>query len=63
MTKFMQEAEAALRNKGQIACVVKDIEGCFPNMDKDFIRLALRSGSDIGRCDTRSKGRYETRRK
>ena len=43
VTKFMQEAEAALRNKGQIACVVKDIEGCFPNMDKDFIRLALRS--------------------
>ena len=43
VTAFLQEAEAKLRERGQIKCIVDDIEGCFPNMDKDFIRLGLRS--------------------
>ena len=40
---YLREAEDKLRERGQIHCMVRDIEGCFPNMPKDFIRMGLRS--------------------
>lgn len=40
--EFLWEAEHKLSHKGAIKCVIKDIEGCFPNMDKDAIRQGLR---------------------
>ena len=43
VTQYMREAETKLQGLGEIRCVIKDIEGCFPNMPKDAIRLALRS--------------------
>ena len=43
VTDFMHTAEEKLRGKGRIQAVVRDIEGCFPNMPKEAIRLALRS--------------------
>ncbi len=43
VTKFLQEAQQKLQGRGQIQYRVEDIEGCFPNMEKRFIRLALAS--------------------
>ena len=43
VTKFMQQAEAQLKERGQIHAVVKDVEDCFPKMPKEAIRLAMRS--------------------
>ena len=43
VTNFMREAEEKLGGKGQLKVVVKDIEGCFSNMPKEAIRLALRT--------------------
>ena len=41
VTGCMQEAQAKLSSKGQLKAAVYDIEGCFPNMPKEAIRLAL----------------------
>ena len=43
MTDFLHQAEEKLASKGELRAVIKDIEGCFPNMNKDAIRLGLRS--------------------
>ena len=43
VTAFMREEEEKLSGKGKIKAIVRDIEGCFPNMEKSFIRLALAS--------------------
>ena len=43
VTKFMQQAEAQLKERGQIHALVKDVPDCFPKMPKEAIRLALRS--------------------
>ena len=42
--KFLEEA-SKLRYYGNLSYVIKDIEGCFPNMPKDIIRHALRKVS------------------
>ena len=39
---FIQQSVAELSSKGEIQTAVRDIEGCFPNMPKNAIRLALR---------------------
>ena len=39
---FLREVEAEFRGKGELKHVIRDIEGCFPNMPKDAIRLGLR---------------------
>ena len=41
--EFFREAEKKLSPLGDFTCIVKDIEGCFPNMPKPIIRQALRS--------------------
>ena len=43
VTQFLREVQDKLGPKGEIRCVIKDIEGCFPAMPKDVIRIALRS--------------------
>ena len=43
MTQFLREVQDKLEPKGEIRCVIKDIEGCFPAMPKDVTRIALRS--------------------
>ena len=43
VTDFLHQAEEKLASKGELRAVIKDIEGCFPNMNKDAIRLGLRS--------------------
>ena len=39
---FIDEAQQKLQGRGPIKSMVRDIEGCFPNMPKPAIRLALR---------------------
>ena len=39
MTNYLHEAETKLASKGKLRAVIKDIEGCFPNMDKDAIHV------------------------
>ena len=51
--KFLTEAQKALGDKGKMAYVIKDIEGCFPNMPKEAIRLAL---TDISKEITQKWG-------
>jgi predicted GIY-YIG superfamily endonuclease len=41
--QFLKDAERKLQHLGQLRCDIKDIDGCFPNMPKEVIRLALRS--------------------
>ena len=38
---FIEEAKRKLSNAGELGAVVKDITGCFPNMEKGKIRFAL----------------------
>jgi hypothetical protein len=42
LPEFFGKVQEKLENQGPIKCVVKDIEGCFPNMPKDAIRFGLR---------------------
>ena len=39
---FLEETQRTMGARGKIGCEILDIEGCFPNMPKDAIRLALR---------------------
>ena len=38
---FLRQVEQQLSPKGALQVGIKDIEGCFPNMNKDAIRLGL----------------------
>ena len=40
--EFLRETEKKLGELGEIEYIIRDIEGCFPNMPKEAIRLALR---------------------
>ena len=40
--EFFRETEKKLGKLGEIEYIIRDIEGCFPNMPKEAIRLALR---------------------
>jgi hypothetical protein len=40
---FLGNAQCELRNKGEIQICNFDIVGCFPNMPKKIIRIAMRS--------------------
>ena len=51
--RFYEEAQSKLENLGDIQYIIKDIEGCFPNMPKDIIRHALR---DLLRQITKATG-------
>ena len=42
MPAFYKEAQSRLQHQGAIKSVVRDIEGCYPAMPKEAIRLALR---------------------
>ena len=44
--QFLDEAEQKLQHRGRMRAVIKDIEGCFPNMDKRAIRQGLREEMD-----------------
>ena len=39
---FLEETQEALKGKGKLKCDIADIEGCFPNMPKDAIRIGMR---------------------
>ena len=41
--EFLHEATQQLSHLGKIKVDIQDIEGCFPNMEKNTIKLALRS--------------------
>ena len=43
ITEFLKNAQGELRNKGEIQICNFDIVGCFPNMPKEIIRIAMRS--------------------
>ena len=62
---FLGQVERDLGSKGDIQVAIKDIEGCFPNMDKEAIRLGLahtttairkEMGHDAVFVPTRGKG-------
>ena len=38
--KFLREAEK-LNQMGNLRCIIRDVEGCYPNMPKPAIREAL----------------------
>ena len=38
---FLRQVEQQLSPKGELQVGITDIEGCFPNMNKDAIRLGL----------------------
>ena len=41
--KFLKEAAEEVSKQGNVRTKIWDIEGCYPNMPKDAIRLAMRS--------------------
>ena len=42
VTEFLQHTQHKLKDKGEIQCEILDIEGCFPNMPKEAIKLGIR---------------------
>lgn len=41
--EFFDEVERELAPLGRLRAIVRDVTGCFPNMDKEAIRFALRA--------------------
>ena len=42
MSRMHSELSKCLENEDAVQCVVKDIKGCYPNMPKGAIRMAMR---------------------
>ena len=40
--RFLEQASRMISQQGPVAYTIKDIEGCFPSMPKDAIRMAMR---------------------
>ena len=55
---FLQQVERQLGPKGPLQVDIKDIEGCFPNMDKDVIRLGLAHATTAIRRQTGHEAVY-----
>jgi hypothetical protein len=48
--KFLREAEK-LNQMGDLRCIIRDVEGCYPNMPKPAIREALKQvATDVGQA-------------
>ena len=43
---FLEECKQDLAPYGSLACEILDIEGCYPNMPKDAIRVGLRDAAN-----------------
>ena len=72
--EFLHDSQIELQRHGNIRMVVKDIEGCFPNMPKEAIKIACREtlqwaarqgrthvvvpNSKLHRCSWDSKKKY-----
>ena len=44
--EFLKESSIELAPRGKIDCEILDIEGCYPNMPKDAIRLGLKDAAN-----------------
>ena len=42
---FLREAEK-LKERGELRCIIRDVEGCYPNMPKEAIRRGLKDIAD-----------------